>query len=105
MKQRKTPQDRKREEYANEIRPDIESPHSFRRNWPKKKAFANRRHRRRAALVVTTESKGGDLENVTAGAVAKSAPRGQIKKVLVRSLAEKLDERRRRDARRKASRA
>src|SRR5262249_25716459 len=99
MTRRKSPQERKAEEYRNEIRPDLESPHSFRRNWRKKKALANRRHRRRSALLVASAEKQGILEDITAGAIANSAPRGQIKKVLVMNLAEKLADRKRRKAR------
>jgi hypothetical protein len=47
---------------------------------------------------VTTEARTGDLENLTAGAVARSAPGGQVKKVLVRTLGEKLNDRDRRKA-------
>jgi hypothetical protein len=44
-KRRKSPQLKKQDEYNRDYRPRIENPHAFRKNWPKKKARANRRER------------------------------------------------------------
>ena len=45
MKQRKSPQLKKRDEYEKTFRTGMENPHAFRKNWPKKKARANRSER------------------------------------------------------------
>jgi|SRR6185437_11669743 len=42
MKTRKSPQLKKRDEYDKTFRTRMENPHAFRKNWPKKKARANR---------------------------------------------------------------
>lgn len=44
-KQRKSPQLKKRNEYEKTFRTRMENPHAFRKNWPKKKARANRSER------------------------------------------------------------
>lgn len=45
MKQRKSPQLKKRDEYEKTFRTRMENPHAFRKNWPKKKARENRSER------------------------------------------------------------
>ena len=47
MKERKTPQQKKALSYKKDRVVTTEYPHAFRRNWPRKKAFANRAYRRR----------------------------------------------------------
>ena len=45
MKHRKSPRLKKQDAYEKDHRTDMENPHAFRKNWPKKKARANRRDR------------------------------------------------------------
>ena len=45
MKQRKSPQLKKQDEYEKTCRTRMENPHAFRKNWPKKKARENRSER------------------------------------------------------------
>jgi len=42
MKTRKSPQLKKRDGYDKTFRTRMENPHAFRKNWPRKKARANR---------------------------------------------------------------
>lgn len=42
---RKSPQRKKNDEYDKDHRTCMEHPHAFRKNWPKKKASANRKIR------------------------------------------------------------
>lgn len=56
MKHRKSPQLKKRDEYEKTYRTRMENPHAFRKNWPMKKARANRRERVAIrSLVASTE--------------------------------------------------
>jgi hypothetical protein len=56
----KNPPAKKRNELARDHRTAMEAPHAFRKNWPKKKALANRRTRRRAADQLSDLRRGGD---------------------------------------------
>lgn len=54
MKQRKSPQLRKRDEYEKTYRTRMENPHAFRKSWPKKKARANRSERAAARSLIAS---------------------------------------------------
>ncbi len=43
---RKSPQQKKQDEYDKDMRPLLENPHALRKNWPKKKARVNRKKRK-----------------------------------------------------------
>lgn len=71
MKRRKSPRLKKQDEYGKDHRTDMENPHAFRKNWPKKKARANRRDR----VAVRSLVASADAEDLT-GARVKSVVGG-----------------------------
>jgi len=64
---RRTPQEKKRLEYDRDRYVEAENPHLFRKGWPKKKALASRRERRRGERLLE------GLRNLPAEAVVEHA--------------------------------
>ena len=96
MKKRVTPQEKKRLAYERDhYVSGGESRHAFRKNWPKKKAMLNQKHRHRAAQALHKLEKLGDFESieastieVTANQLRKVDPREKLQKWGVMSLQE-----------------
>ena len=55
VKRRKSARLKKKDEYEKDHRTRMENPHAFRKNWPKKKARANRRSRRKLDMLLLSE--------------------------------------------------
>ena len=95
---RRTPQEKKRLEYDRDHYVEAERPHLFRNTWPKKKAHANRRDRRRAErlleglrnLPADFVVAHADDSALTAEHVANAHPRRALWKAGVRSLRERV---------------
>jgi hypothetical protein len=80
MKKRVTPQEKKRLAYERDhYVSGGESRHAFRKNWPKKKAMLNQKHRHRAAQALHKLEKLGDLESIEASGIEVTA--NQLRKV------------------------
>jgi len=67
LSKQKSPQLKKQDSYDKDHRTRMENPHAFRKNWPKKKARANRRDR----VALRSELASGNAEDLTPNAVAK----------------------------------
>lgn len=65
MKRRKSPRLKKQDEYDKDHRTLMENPHAFRKNWPKKKARANRKTRRRLEGLLRTEDATSSMAKAT----------------------------------------
>jgi len=76
MRRRLTPREKKDRDLDEQIRPLLEAPHAFRKNWPKRKARANRRTRHVAKRVLDDAVKASDTEDLTARAI-KSLQKGR----------------------------
>jgi hypothetical protein len=87
---RRAPPEKKRLDYEEQIRPLLEAPHAFRKNWAKKKARANRRTRHLAAAIVRESMKQNEVEDVTAEAVKRVRKGRDINKSYVMSLGERV---------------
>ncbi len=99
-KRRKSPWLKKQDEYDLNYRPHMENPHAFRKNWPKKKARANRSERAKVRAILATE----EPADLTAERI-KSVHRGQqpiIKSAIV-TLRQRIEDNRK-DRARKANR-
>jgi hypothetical protein len=102
MKKRVTPQEKKRLAYERDhYVSGGESRHAFRKNWPKKKAMFNQKHRHRAAQALHRLEKLGDLNTiesnpieVTSSQLNKIDPREKFFKYGVRSLREFVEQNR-----------
>ena len=90
MRRRQTPPEKKRLDYEEQIRPLLEAPHAFRKNWAKKEARVNRRTRHQAAAIVRESIKRNDVEDLTAEAVKRVRKGSDIKKHYVMSLGERV---------------
>jgi hypothetical protein len=96
VKKRVTPQDKKKLAYEKDHYVSAsESRHAFRKNWPKKKAMLNQKHRHRATQALHKLEKMGDMESiegssieVTAEQLRKVDPREKLNKFGVRTLRE-----------------
>lgn len=96
MKKRVTPQEKKRLAYERDhYVSGGESRHAYRKNWPKKKAMLNQKHRHRSAQALHQLEKLGDFESiegstieVTAEQLRKIDPREKLFKFGVKSLRE-----------------
>jgi len=96
MKKRVSPQEKKRLAYERDhYVSGGESRHAFRRNWPKKKAMLNQKHRHRAAQALHKLEKLGDFKSIedstieiTANQLRKAHPREKLQKWGVMSLQE-----------------
>jgi hypothetical protein len=66
MSRVKNPQQKKRNELRSDHRTAMEAPHAFRKGWPKKKALANRRHRRRLQAQLHGIESGSDPDGFSA---------------------------------------
>lgn len=96
MKRRLTPQEKKKLAYEKDhYVSGSESRHAFRKNWPKKKAKLNQKHRHRAARKLSAMEKLGDISSVensqfeiTAEELRKIDPREKLFKFGVKSLRE-----------------
>lgn len=88
---RKSPQQKKQEEYDKDMRPRIEAPHAFRQNWPKKKARINRLKRRRIQAIVRTTMVKGDMDDASPELLKTVEPLQQIKKMEIISLREDVE--------------
>jgi hypothetical protein len=73
----KAPPDKKRAAYDHDHRTDMEAPHAFRKNWPKKKARLSRKHRRVADARVQAVLRGHDSEQL----LIPPRPRGWLRKM------------------------
>jgi hypothetical protein len=62
MMRRKSPQLKKQDEYDKDHRTLMEHPHAFRKNWPKKKAYANRSTRRMLKSLLTKSGENSSAE-------------------------------------------
>jgi Mg-chelatase subunit ChlI len=76
MARRKSPWQKKQDAYDRDYRLYLENPHAFRKNWPKKKARANRAERVKARSLLA----GLPPEDVTAGAIEAAVARVDIVK-------------------------
>jgi hypothetical protein len=96
MKRRHTPQEKKKLAYEKDhYVSGGESRHAFRKNWPKKKATLNQKHRHNAAQKLSVLEKLGDIDSiedsqieVTAEELRKLDPRTKLFKFGVKSLRE-----------------
>jgi hypothetical protein len=79
-----TPQEKKRREYDWNHHTEAEHPHAFRKGWPRKKARANRRLRRRAAELVRSVG-AGPAEEVMEAAEARAVTREHVRDSLDRT--------------------
>jgi hypothetical protein len=82
MKNQKSPQLKKQDSYEKDHRTQMENPHAFRKNWPKKKAKENRRDR----MVLRSSLAWADLNELTGKAVAKLRRKTPIVKSFVSTL-------------------
>ena len=73
---RKSPRLKKLDEYDREYRTIMENPHAFRRNWPKKKARANRCERVKVRAVIASTP----VDDLTAGAMRSAVKRHAVHK-------------------------
>jgi hypothetical protein len=89
MKARKSPQLKKRDEYEKTFRTRMENPHAFRKNWPKKKARANRSERAAVRSLVSSM----EPEELTSEFLKRAVHRNTIHKSDVMPLKEFLDAR------------
>jgi hypothetical protein len=64
MSKIKAPPDKKRLAYDRDSRTEMEAPHAFRKNWPKKKAGISRTRRRVADRTVRAVVKGADADQL-----------------------------------------
>src|SRR5262245_43728140 len=94
MGRRKTPPEKKQLDYDEQIRPYLEAPHAFRKNWPKKKARANRRTRRLADTLIRESVKRDDVEDLTSRAVKNVRKGKDIRKTQVVTLGQRVNENR-----------
>src|SRR5260221_13840140 len=96
MKKRVTPQEKKRLAYERDhYVSGGESRHAFRKNWPKKKATLNQKHRHRAPQALHKLEKLGTFASieastieVTANQMRKVDPRENLQKWAAMSLQE-----------------
>jgi hypothetical protein len=96
MKKRITPREKKRLAYDRDhYVSGGESRHAFRKNWPRKKAMLNQKHRHRAGQLLHKLEKLGDFDSiegstieVTADQLKKIDPREKLGKWGVQSLRE-----------------
>jgi hypothetical protein len=91
----RAPQEKKRLAYERDHYVSAgESRHAFRKNWPKKKARLNRKHRHRVTRLLDQLEKLGDFEailgakDLTAEQIRKHHRHQKLSKAGVRSLAE-----------------
>jgi hypothetical protein len=99
MKKRVAPPEKKKLAYERDhYVSGGESRHAYRKNWPKKKAMLNQKHRHRAAQALHELEKLGDFESiedsrieVTAEQLRKVDPREKLSKFGVKSLREYVD--------------
>ena len=77
MSKIKAPPDKKRAEYDRDHRTEMEAPHAFRKNWPRKKPRLSRKHRRTADARVHAVLKGHDSEQL----LIPPRPRGWLRKM------------------------
>ena len=89
---RKSPPLKKNDEYDKDHRTQMENPHAFRKNWPMKKARANREIRAAERRLVT----GSVPEELTPEQIKRVAHRRTIHKNYVVSLKQFLSKKRRR---------
>jgi hypothetical protein len=82
MAQRKSPQLKKQDSYEKDHRTQMENPHAFRKNWPKKKAREHRRDRVALRKALATS----EPEELTAGSVKRLRIRQKSVKSLVTNL-------------------
>jgi hypothetical protein len=90
MRRRQTPPEKKRLDYEEQIRPLLDAPHAFRKNWAKNKARVNRGTRHLAAAMVRESMKRNEVEDLTAEAVKRVRKGRDIKKSYVMSLRERV---------------
>lgn len=88
---RKSPQQKKQDEYDKDMRPMIENPHAFRKNWPRKKARVNRIKRRRIQRAVSTALAKNSIDNLSAESLKTIRPLGQWKKTGIISLRQNVE--------------
>jgi hypothetical protein len=86
MKAPKSPYLKKQNEYDKDMRPMIENPHAFRKNWPRKKARVNRSRRRRINVLVQEAVAKGQCEELSPVLLKSQKPLHQVKKMGIRSL-------------------
>ena len=94
MKTRKTPSEKKQLDYDEQIRPYLEAPHAFRKNWPKKKSRANRRTRHLADALIRGSVKSDDVEDLTVSAVKNVRKGRDIRKSQVVTLRQRVKDNR-----------
>ena len=75
MRRRKSPQLKKQDEYDKDYRPYTEYPHAFRKNWPKKKARANRRERSLVKILFQSTTDESKLTRAAIRSVKKRLPK------------------------------
>jgi hypothetical protein len=73
---RKTPQGKKRDQSYREFRTQMENPHAFRKNWPKKKARVNRQDRVKMRALLATHP----IDELSIGTVKSARKRKSIVK-------------------------
>jgi hypothetical protein len=90
LTRRKTPQEKKAEEYESEIRPWCEAPHAFRKNWPKKKARVNRTERRDVKQTIDKDLSSGNEDDLTLNKLKTIHVPNAIRKTRVMTLRQRL---------------
>ncbi len=80
MRKRRSPSEKKRLAYQRDhYVSGGESRHAFRKNWPKKKAKLNQKHRHRAAQTLHRLEKLGDFESIESSTIEVTAE--ELKKI------------------------
>jgi hypothetical protein len=87
---RRSPQEKKSADLEQQIRPLLENPHAFRKNWPKKKARVNRQARRKAEVAIQTAVASGNDDALGSEAVKRLQKGQKIRKSFVMTLGEAL---------------
>ncbi len=82
----KSPQQKKQEDYDKDMRPLIENPHAFRKNWPKKKARINRKRRHHLQTLLQAAIACGQADGLSPELLKTVEPLQQVKKQGIRSL-------------------
>lgn len=86
----KSPQEKKRDSYKRDRYVQLEAPHAFRKNWPKKKARAQQAYRHEAKQVLDTAVKAPEIADVSEN-VVKTLKREKVVKFGKMRLREWLD--------------
>jgi hypothetical protein len=95
MAQLKSPRLKKQDSYEKDHRTEMENPHAFRKNWPKKKARENRRDRVALRSVLAEV----DVSEVTAKGIKHLRDKSPIRKSFVTNLKVSIEKKQARSSR------